>query len=81
MNPLATVNVGALLKLIYSSLIAGVSVAVVFSLAIYGATRAGDKRRAGRGDRAGGYAALGTAALVLSIAIVVVGLVLVAHKS
>ncbi len=39
----------ALLKLLYISLIAGVAGAVVFSLAVYGATRAGDMRRAGRG--------------------------------
>ena len=81
MNLLAGIDGGALLKMVYTSLIAGIAVAVVFSLAVYGATRAGDMRRAGRGERASGYAVLGTVALVLSIAIVVLGLVLVTHKS
>ena len=81
MSSLAGIDGGALFKVLYSSLIAVVSVAIVFSLAVYGATRAGDMRRAGRADRAGGYAVLGTVALGLAIAIAVVGLVLVAHKS
>ncbi|HSO99743.1 MAG TPA: hypothetical protein VLP43_12385 [Solirubrobacteraceae bacterium] len=81
MSSLAGIDGGALFKLLYSSLIAVVSLAIVFSLAIYGATRAGDMRRAGRSDRAGGYAVLGTVALGLAIVIAVVGLVLVAHGS
>jgi len=81
MSALAGIDGGALLKVLYTSVIAVVSVAVVFSVAIYGATRAGDMRRAGRADRAGGYAVLGTAGLVLTIAIAVFGLVLLTHKS
>ncbi|MDQ6746224.1 MAG: hypothetical protein M3Z27_09470 [Actinomycetota bacterium] len=78
---LASVDTGALLKLLVTSLVAGVSVSVVFSLAILGAARSGDMRRAGRPGAAGAYAVLGAAALVLAGAIVVLGLVLVAHKS
>jgi hypothetical protein len=78
---LAGTDGSALLKLVYTSVIAGLAGAVVFSLAVYGATRAGDMRRAGRPDRASGYAILGTVALVLSVAIVVVGLVFLTHKS
>jgi hypothetical protein len=81
MRGLAAIDSGALFKLLYTSALAGVSVAVIFALAIFGATRAGDMRRAGRPDRAGGYAVLGTVALVVSIAIAVIGLVLVTHKS
>ena len=81
MSALASIDGGALVKLLYTSLIAVVSVSIVFSLAIFGATRAGDMRRAGRAERASGYAILGTVALVVAIAIAVVGLVLVAHKS
>ncbi len=78
---LASVDTGALLRLIVASLVAGVSVSVVFSVAILGAARSGDMRRAGRTGAAGAYAALGVGALVLAAAIVVLGLVLVAHKS
>lgn len=77
----ALIDGGALLKLIYTSLIAGVSVAVIFAVAILGATRSGDMRREGRSGAASAYAALGVLALVLAIAIVVLGLFLVARKS
>jgi Na+/H+-dicarboxylate symporter len=77
----ALIDTGALVKLLYTSLIAGVSVAVIFSVAILGATRSGDLRREGRTGAATAYAVLGGVALALSIGIVIVGLILVAHKS
>jgi formate/nitrite transporter FocA (FNT family) len=77
----ALIDTAALLKLLYSSLLAGVSVAVVFSLAILGATRSSDMRRDGRSLAAGAYAALSIVSLVLAAAIVVYGLVLMARKS
>lgn len=70
-----------LLKMFYSSLIAGVGVAIVFSLAILGAIRSSDMRRAGRSAAAGAYAALAASGLVLLAAVVVYGLILVGHKS
>jgi hypothetical protein len=75
------IDTSALLKLLYSSLIAGVSVAVVFSVAILGATRSSDMRRNGRTVPAGAYAVLSVVALTLAAAIVVYGLVLMARKS
>jgi F0F1-type ATP synthase membrane subunit c/vacuolar-type H+-ATPase subunit K len=77
----ALVDTHALLKLFYSSLLAGVGVAIVFSLAILGVTRSGDMRRARRQRAASAYAALGLISLGLAAAIVVYGLVLVTHKS
>ena len=77
----ALIDTGALLKLLYSSLLAGVSVAIVFSLAILGATRSSDMRRAGRSTAAGAYVALTVLALILAVAIVIYGLVLTARKS
>ncbi len=77
---LGLIDTHALLKLLYTSLLAGVSVAVVFSLAIFGATRSGDMRRSGRSVQASVFAALGAVALVLTLAIVVYGLILVARK-
>jgi hypothetical protein len=75
------IDTGALLKLLYTSLIAGVGVAVIFSFAILGATRSGDMRRQGRSGAASAFAVLGMVSVVLALAIVVLGLVLVVHKS
>ncbi len=76
----ALIDTHALLKVLYASLLAGVSIAVVFSLAILGATRAGDMRRAGRDGASAAYAALAAVALAVSAAIVVYGLILVTRK-
>jgi membrane protease YdiL (CAAX protease family) len=75
------IDTSALLKLLYSSLAAGVSVSVVFSLAILGATRSSDMRRSGRSAAASAYAALTVVALIVAVGIVVYGLVLMARKS
>ena len=71
----------ALLKMAYSSLIAGVGVSVVVSLAVLGTIRANDSRRTGRTGAATAYAALAVTGLVLSVAIVIYGLIVVSHKS
>jgi hypothetical protein len=75
------IDTAALLKLLYTSLAAGVSVAIVFSLAILGATRSSDMRRSGRGAASNAYVALTVLALIVAAAIVVYGLVLMARKS
>lgn len=72
---------GALLKMAYSSLVAGVGVSVMFSLAILGAIRSGDMRRANRGWAATAYATLAVGGLAICVAAVVYGLILVGHKS
>jgi hypothetical protein len=77
----ALIDIHALVKMLYSSLLAGVGVAVVFSIAILGVTRSSDMRRAQRPGAATAYAALATLGLLFSCAIVIYGLVLVAHKS
>jgi hypothetical protein len=59
------VDVKALLKVVWVSLVAGVGVMAAFSLAVLGATRAGDLRRRERSGGAVAYAmlaALGLAA-------------------
>ncbi|HLY50719.1 MAG TPA: hypothetical protein VKR21_16145 [Solirubrobacteraceae bacterium] len=71
----------ALFTMFYSALTAGVSIALVFSMAILGAVRASDMRRAGRRTPATAYAALAACALALSAGVVIYGLILVAHKS
>jgi hypothetical protein len=70
-----------LLKMIYSSLIAGVSVALVFAIAVFGVIRSSDMRRANRAGASARYAALGLLALLVSAAIAIIGLIVVIHKS
>lgn len=69
-----------LLKMFYSSLVAGVGISVVFSAAILGAVRSAELRRAGRTATATAYAVLAASALLISAAVVVYGLILVGHK-
>jgi hypothetical protein len=76
----ALVNTTALLKMFYASLAAGVGVAIVFSVAILGATRSSDMRRAQRGAAATAYAVLAVLGVAVCCAIVVYGITLVGHK-
>jgi hypothetical protein len=76
----AAVDAGALLKMVYSSVLAGLSVSIVVSLAIYGATRASDRRRLRHGGAATAYAVLALAAAALTAGLVVYGLILVTRK-
>ncbi len=76
----ATIDVGALFKMLYSALAAGISVALIFSIVILGSVRSIDMRRAGRGSAAAAYAALATVGVLLVAGVVVYGLILVAHK-
>jgi hypothetical protein len=76
----AAVDAGALVKMLYSSLLAGLSVSIVVSLAIYGVTRSSDMRRLHRGGAATAYAVLALVAAVLTAALVVYGLILLTRK-
>jgi len=70
-----------LLRMSYTALIAGVGVAAVFSLTVYGMTRSSDMRREDRRIAAASYALLGLIGLALTGALVVIGLILLARKS
>jgi hypothetical protein len=74
------VDTKALLEVVWSSLLAGVGIAAMFSLAIVGATRFSDMRRDGRMLEAGMFAALMALALAASAAAVVLGVVVMASK-
>jgi hypothetical protein len=76
----AAIKWTALAKMLYASLLAGLSVALIFSIVILGTVRSTDMRRTGRGGAAAGYAALAVVGVVLALAVVVYGLILVAHK-
>jgi hypothetical protein len=81
MTAAAAIASNALLKMLYSSLIAGIGISLVFSVAIYGAVRASELRRDHRPNAAIAFGALAACALAASGAIVVYGVYLVAHKS
>lgn len=76
----ATIDTAALLKMLYSSLLASLVVAVVFSTALLGAIRASDMRRAGRGGAAVAYAVVAAVGVLIAGGVIVYGLVLIAHK-
>jgi hypothetical protein len=77
----AAIDTTALLKMLYSSLLASVVVAVVFSTALLGAIRASDMRREGRGVAAAAYAVVAAVGVLVASGVVVYGLVLITRKS
>jgi hypothetical protein len=70
----------ALADVIVASLIAVIGVTIMFSLAIYGATRFAEVRRDGYTAGALGYAALAAAGLAVTGAAVAVGLYVMLSK-
>lgn len=74
------IDTGALVKMVYSSLLASVGIAVVFATAILGAIRATDMRRANRSAAAVAYAAVATVGVLVVVAVIVYGLLLIARK-
>jgi hypothetical protein len=68
-------------KVALASLVSGVGVTIVFSLAIVGAARFADMRRDGRGIEAGAYAVLLAVSLVVVTGALVLGIVVMAEKS
>ncbi len=78
---MAAIDAHLLLRVLYTALIAGVGVSVVFSLTVYGMTRSSDMRREDRPAAALSYAVLGVIGLALTAAMIVFGLILLARKS
>ena len=69
-----------LLQTVIASLIAGVGITVVFSVAIWGASRFADLSRNERPLAAGTAALLAGLALIMTLAAVVVGIVIMSRK-
>lgn len=69
-----------LLNTVIASLVAGVGVTVVFSLAIRGGARFADLNQEGRRLAAGAAAALGVLALAVTLAAVAIGIVVMTSK-
>ena len=76
----AAIDVGQLLELAWASALAGVAVAICFSLVIVGAARAEDCRRNRRAGSATAYAALSVVAGILFIGIAVFGISVITAK-
>ena len=78
---LATVvDTDALRDTILASLVAGIGIIVIFSLAILGVARSIDLGRDGRGIAAAAFATLGVLGLVASAAAIVVGILVMTSK-
>jgi hypothetical protein len=75
------IDTTTLLKVVGASLVAGVGVTTVFSLAVYGAVRASDLRRANRVSAAGLFAALTAISVSATVAAIVYGIVLTTQKA
>jgi hypothetical protein len=71
---------GEILKVAYTSVLATVGVCVVFALAVYGLSRGGELRRAGRQLTASAYTAVAVGAFTLCAAVAVYGVILVGQK-
>ena len=68
------IDTGALLDLLWAAALAGLVLVAATSLAILGATRAGQDRREGRPARAAAFAALAGFAVLVCVGGVVLGL-------
>lgn len=78
---LATVvDVDALWYTAWTSAIAGISVCLVFSMAVFGATRSADMRHDHRDAAAAAFALMALAAVVATLAIVAYGVLLITTK-
>jgi hypothetical protein len=79
--PLAEiVDANALLNVVWASFAAVIGGTISFSMAIIGATRFGELRRAGRPAEAGAFAAIGILGALVFVAAAVLGLTLMIDK-
>lgn len=76
----SVIDWGALLDVLWASLLGGVGVTAAFSLTLLGATRAVDMRRDGRVAAAGAYAALTAVGTVVVLGAVVIGVIVMTAK-
>jgi hypothetical protein len=77
---IAAIDTGKLFELVWASAIAGVFVAVCFSLVIVGATRVTDCRRHGRTMAATAYGLLSVLALVCFLGSAAFGIAVIASR-
>jgi hypothetical protein len=77
---LAKIDTTGLGEVILYALVAGVGVTVVFTLAVYGATRSTDMRRAGHNAVATIYGVIAILGAAATLGAVAYGIYLVQHK-
>lgn len=78
---LATViDTGALLNVIWVSIVAGVGLAVVFSVTIAGAARSSHFKREGRTGAANAWGVIAALCGVVCMAAVIAGVIVMLHK-
>jgi hypothetical protein len=77
---IAAIDVAKLLELVWASMLAGVAVAITFSLVIIGVARAEDCRQNRRSGSATAYVALSAFAGLLFLGGVVFGISVIAAK-
>jgi hypothetical protein len=77
---IATIDVGKLFELVWAAALAGIGVAICFSLIIIGAARAEDCRRNRRAGSATVYATLSVVAGIVFFGIVVFGIAVITAK-
>jgi hypothetical protein len=74
------VDVGDLVNVVWTSIVAGIGVCVVFSAAIFGFARATDMRRAGNGVAMTAYLAFAFIAFAAVMALVIYGVIVMTAK-
>jgi hypothetical protein len=77
---IAAIDAGQLFELVWAAAIAGIAVAICFSLVIIGAARAEDCRRNRRGGSATAYAALSLVAGAMFLGIAVFAISVITAK-
>jgi len=81
MLPIAEiVDVGDLINVVWTSIVSGIGVCIVFSLAIVGFARATDSRRDGTGIATVAYAVMALVSLAAVMALVVFGVIVMTSK-
>ena len=78
--PLAAVDWGLMLEVVWVSMLAGVGITTIFSVVIFSGARASDARRENRGAVAGLYGVVTGAASLLFLAGVAYGVWIILDK-
>jgi len=76
----SVVDWGALLEVVWTSLVGGIGVTAIFAVAILGGSRAVDLRQAGNPVAAGAYGLLTALALAAVAVSVVLGIIVMTQK-
>jgi hypothetical protein len=78
--PVAAVEFGTLFEVVWTALLAGVAITVVYSLVIYGSSQAAEARRDGRGLAATAHAILAAVAMAGVLVSIVLAIAVILDK-